>query len=123
MGLQDPSVGPDDLAPGKPLLVLNVLDRAVTTSGDYRRFTTVQGQRQSHIMDTRSGRGADALASVTILAPDATTADALATAVSVLGPEKGMALIERVPDTEAILLTQDNLTDPLLSTGASAYFQ
>ncbi len=122
VGLQDPNVGPDDLAPGKPLLVLKVLDRAVTTSGDYRRFTTVKGQRQSHIMDTRSGRGADSLASVTIIAADATTADALATAVSVLGAQKGMALIEKIPDTEAILITHGD-AKPVFSSGAKAYVQ
>lgn len=123
VGLQDPNVAPDDLGPRKPLFVLNVLDKAVTTSGDYRRFATVKGQRQSHIMDTRSGRGADALVSVTIIAPDATSADALATAVSVLGLEKGLALIEQIPDTEAILLTHENPAEPLFSTGALAYVQ
>lgn len=123
VGLQDPNIGPEDLGPAKPLFVLKVLDRAVTTSGDYRRFTTVKGQRQSHIMDTRSGRGADALASVTIIAPDATTADALATAVSVLGAEKGMALIEQTPDTEAILITHEKDAKPLFSSGAKAYIQ
>lgn len=123
VGLQDPNVSPDDMAAGTPLLVLKVLDRAVTTSGDYRRFATVKGQRQSHIMDTRSGRGSDALASVTIIAPDATSADALATAVSVLGLEKGLALIEQVPDTEAILIPRGENTKPVFSTGATAYVQ
>lgn len=123
VGLQDPNVGSEDLGPGKPLFVLKVLDKAVTTSGDYRRFTTVKGRRQSHIMDTRSGRGADALASVTIIAPEATTADALATAVSVLGPDKGMALIERTPDTEAILITHEKGARPMFSSGAETHIQ
>jgi thiamine biosynthesis lipoprotein len=123
VGLQDPNISPDDIAAGKPLFVLKVMDRAVTTSGDYRRFATVKGRRQSHIMDTRSGRGADALASVTIIAPDATSADALATAVSVLGLEKGLALIEQVPDTEAILIPHGENTKPVFSTGAQAYVQ
>ncbi len=123
VGLQDPNVAPDDMATGKPLFVLKVLDRAVTTSGDYRRFATVKGRRQSHIMDTRSGRGADALASVTIIAPDATSADALATAVSVLGLENGLALIEQVPDTEAIFIPHGQNAKPVFSTGAQAYVQ
>ncbi len=123
VGLQDPNVAPDDMATGKPLFVLEVRDRAVTTSGDYRRFATVKGQRQSHIMDTRSGRGADALASVTIIAPDATSADALATAVSVLGLEKGLALIEQVPDTEAILIGHQKDAQAIFTTGAEAYLQ
>ena len=123
VGLQDPNVAPDDMTAGKPLFVLKVMDRAVTTSGDYRRFATVKGRRQSHIMDTRSGRGADALASVTIIAPDATSADALATAVSVLGLDKGLALIEQVPDTEAILILHGENTNLVFSSGARAYVQ
>jgi thiamine biosynthesis lipoprotein len=123
VGLQDPNVAPDDMATGKPLFVLEVRDRAVTTSGDYRRFATVKGQRQSHIMDTRSGRGADALASVTIIAPDATSADALATAVSVLGLEKGLALIEQVPAPAAILIGHQKAAQAIFPTGAEAYLQ
>ncbi len=121
IGLQDPDVAPDDLSSGKPLLVLKVADGAVTTSGGYRRFTESGGQRESHIMDAHTGHGASQLASVTIIAPDATTADALATAVSVLGREKGMALIEELPDTEAILIPSGQDSEPVFSTGAAAY--
>jgi thiamine biosynthesis lipoprotein len=121
VGLQDPTVAPDDMATDKLLMALNVSDAAVTTSGDYRRFTEVRGERQSHIMDTESGRGANTLVSVTIIAPDALTADALATAVSVLGPEKGMALIERLPHTEAILIPNQSDAQPIFTTGARAY--
>jgi thiamine biosynthesis lipoprotein len=121
VGLQDPTVAPDDLAANKLLLILKVTDAAVTTSGDYRRFTEVQGERQSHIMDRESGRGAGKLVSVTIIAPDAAAADALATAVSVLGAEKGLALIEQVPNTEAILIPNQKDPQPVFSTGARAY--
>lgn len=119
IGLQDPSVDENDPA-GEPLLVLRVNDAAVTTSGDYRRFTRVKGEKQSHILDTRTGRGAARLASVTIMAPDAMTADALATAVSVLGPEEGLALIERTPGVEAILIPAGDLR-PVFSSNARAY--
>lgn len=121
VGLQDPAVAPDDMATDKLLMALNVTDAAVATSGDYRRFTEVQGQRQSHIMDTQSGRGANTLISVTVIAPDALTADALATAVSVLGPEKGLALIEPLPHTEAILIPNQPDPQPIFTTGARAY--
>jgi len=123
VGLQDPTVAPDDVATDKLLMTLNVTDRAVTTSGDYRRFTRVRGEKQSHIMDAQSGKGAAKLVSVTIVAPDATGADALATAVSVLGAEKGLALIERLPDTEAILIPNQPDAQPVLSTGAEAYIR
>jgi thiamine biosynthesis lipoprotein len=121
VGLQDPTVAPDDMATNKLLLTLSIPDAAVTTSGDYRRFTEVQGRKQSHILDAESGRGAGKLVSVTIIAPDALTADALATAVSVLGLDKGSALIERLPDTEAILIPNQPDAQPVFTTGARAY--
>lgn len=121
VGLQDPTVAPDDLSTDKLLMTLKVTDAAVTTSGDYRRFVQIQGEKQSHIMDTQTGRGAAKLVSVTIIAPDATSADALATAVSVLGVEKGLALIEQLPDTEAILIPHAAEPEPLFTSGAKTY--
>jgi len=121
IGLQDPAQAGEDLAGGEPLLVLQLSDAAVTTSGDYRRYTTVAGERQSHIMDTHTGRGANQFASVTIIAPDATTADALPTAVSVLGPQKGLALIETVDQVEAVLIPAQPDAELVFSKGATAY--
>lgn len=123
IGLQNPNVAPDELDATAPLLVLDVSDQAVTTSGDYRRFTMVKGQKQSHIMDAVSGKGADKLVSVTIIAQDATSADALATAVSVLGLEKGLALIEQVPATEAILIPNQPNAPLIKTSGAEAYIE
>jgi thiamine biosynthesis lipoprotein len=120
IGLQDPNVSPDDLN-AKPLLVLAITDQSVATSGGYRRFTTVSGARQSHIIDAATGRSAAKLASDTIIAADATAADALSTAVNVLGPDAGLALIERLPDTEAILIPAGKGAKPLFSAGAKAY--
>ena len=121
IGLQDPNVAPDELGTKKPLLVLTITDESVATSGDYRRFTKVQGERQSHVLDAHTGRGAAKLTSVTVIAPDATSADALSTAVNVLGSEAGMALIERVPETEAILIPPGRDTQVLYSAGVHAY--
>jgi thiamine biosynthesis lipoprotein len=123
IGLQDPAVGPDDLSSGIPLLVLKVSDAAVTTSGHYRRYVEVDGHKQSHIVDSMTGKGADKLVSVTVIAPDATTADALATAVSVLGPEKGLALIEQLDNVEAILIPSGSGAKPVFSAGAAAYVE
>ncbi len=123
IGLQDPNVAPDDLGGVKPLLVLALQDESVATSGDYRRFTKVQGEKQSHILDTHTGRGASKLTSVTILAPDAITADALSTAVSILGREKGLALIESLPNIEAILIPAGPAADLIFSPGAAAHVQ
>jgi thiamine biosynthesis lipoprotein len=121
IGLQDPNVAPDDLGSTQPLFVLKVTDRAVTTSGNYRRFTVAGGERESHIMDSETGHGANELASVTIIAPDATTADALATAVSVMGLDKGLALVEKLPDIEAILIPSGPNAELVFSTRAVAY--
>lgn len=76
-----------------PLLVLAVHDRAVCTSGDYRRFVTVQGRRLSHIVDPRTGMPVDATPSVTVIASKAVIADGWATALSVLGPP-GLRLLK-----------------------------
>jgi thiamine biosynthesis lipoprotein len=110
IGLEDPTEpqGGDQTlasAAGRVLLVLKLTNAAVATSGGYRRFVLIEGKRYSHIMNRVSGESAEGLSSVTIIAQNATDADALATAVSVMGPEKGLALIEKIPNTEAILIT------------------
>ena len=89
------------------LLKLRLNDRAVATSGDYRRFVVIDGQPHSHIVDPMRRDGAEGLTSVTILAPRALDADAMATAVSVMGPEKGLQWVETQDGIEAILVESD----------------
>jgi FAD:protein FMN transferase len=72
---------------------LRVSDAAVCTSGDYERTTASPGSH--HILDPRTGASPDAVASVTVVAPTAMAADALATAAFVLGPREGLALLAR----------------------------
>ncbi len=118
IGVQDPqrlSDNPDDQNILSTLLLQN---QAVTTSGNYRKFVTVKGKRTSHIIDPNSAEGADSLISVTIIAPTGIAADALATAVSVMGLEKGLALIETLKDTDAIIITAANPKEPVYSSGA-----
>jgi thiamine biosynthesis lipoprotein len=105
IGLQNPAKTKDWLGTGTPLMILKIIDGAVTTSGDYRRFALIEGKKYSHILNRATGRGTGEPSSVTIIAKTAIDADALATAVTVLGPEKGLALIETLPDTEAILIS------------------
>jgi len=121
VGLQDPNVAPDELGGSKLLLVLTLTDESVATSGDYRRFVKVQGSKESHIIDTGTGKGAHKLVSDTIIASNAVTADALSTAVNVLGPEAGLALVESIPDVEAILIPVGRDAQPIFSSGAKAY--
>ncbi|MEO7775779.1 MAG: FAD:protein FMN transferase [Steroidobacteraceae bacterium] len=75
---------------------VDLTDRAVASAGDYRRFFIADGRQYSHIIDPVSGVPVGhALASVTVLAADCLTADALATALLVLGPEAGLAHARR----------------------------
>ncbi len=94
--------------PGAVEALLPLADTAVSTSGDYERyFETAAGNRVHHILNPRTGRPAEPLSSVTVIAPDATTSDALSTSVFVLGPESGMALIESLDGIEAVLIDRD----------------
>jgi thiamine biosynthesis lipoprotein len=102
VGVQDPRY-PEDRT--RLFTAVHVRDQAVVTSGHYARGYTVEGRRFSHIVDPRTGRPVDTrLASVTVVAPDAAMADGLATAIAVLGVEKGMELVEKTAGVECLLL-------------------
>jgi FAD:protein FMN transferase len=92
---------------GRPDRFLNLANAAVATSGDASQHVEIDGVRYSHIVDPRSGMGLTTLSSVTVLAPDGMTADALASAVSVLGPQRGIELIETIDGAEAYVVTRD----------------
>jgi thiamine biosynthesis lipoprotein len=77
---------------------------AIATSGDYDRYFEVEGRRFSHLLDPRTGWPAEDLYAVTVVAPNATAADALSTAVFVLGSDKGMALLSDCPGVEGVLI-------------------
>ena len=95
-----PAVGDGTAArdTGEHLLLTHA---AVTTSGDAFQAVEIDGRRYSHIVDPRTGLGVVGPAAVTVVAPDCTTADALATAASVLGPEKAAAVIAGMPGSAA----------------------
>ncbi|MEM8669117.1 MAG: DUF2271 domain-containing protein [Planctomycetota bacterium] len=79
----------------------------VATSGGYRRGHLNAGERQSHIIDPRSGQSVSEVASVTVIAPNATDADASATAVSVLGASDGIKLIEGLDGYHCLVVLND----------------
>lgn len=93
---------------GSILGTFNVTDKAISTSGDYEKFFIINGERHSHIIDPRTGYPVKGIVSVTIVADSATRADALSTGVFVLGLEKGMELIEKLPDVEGVIIYEDN---------------
>ncbi len=88
--------------------MIPLVDSALSTSGDYERYFIKDGEHYHHILNPKTGRSAKQLRSVTVIGPDATTTDALSTSVFVLGPVKGMALINRLPGIEAVLIDQQN---------------
>ncbi|MDB5291597.1 MAG: thiamine biosynthesis lipoprotein ApbE [Phycisphaerales bacterium] len=84
-----------------PATYANLQDYGVSTSGDTERFVIIDGVRYSHIIDPATGLGLTDRICVNAIAPDDTVADWLAAAVCIMGPEKGLALIERTPGAAA----------------------
>jgi len=89
---------------GEVLAVLPLEETAVSTSGDYERFFLAGGARYHHIIDPRSGRSPDRIRSVTILAPDGLTSEALSKSVFVLGLEAGMRLVDAQPGVDVVVI-------------------
>jgi len=86
------------------LTILELLNRAVATSGDYMKFFVVEEKTYSHLIDPRTGSPiSNDVCSVTVIADNCTEADALATAISALGTQDGLKLIESLPAAEAII--------------------
>lgn len=104
VGVVDPRRSQDN-AP--PLTHLLLRDRAVASSGSYERPYTIGDRRHSPVMDPRNGRPADGVLGATVVAPDAVTADALSTALCVLGPREGLALVARVARAECLIVASD----------------
>jgi len=103
VGLQDPR-GPANTL----FAAIELTDAAFSTSGDYERFFMRDGRRYHHLLDPDTGEPASRSRSVTIMAKNSASADGLATGVFVLGAEQGMALIEKLPDVEGVIVTSDN---------------
>lgn len=100
IGLQDPR-GNDSFAE------LEVRDAAFSTSGDYEHFFMADGRRYHHIIDPRTGYPATASRAVSVLAPDALTAEGL-TKILFIGGAPGSAALARHPGSEAVIVTSDN---------------
>ena len=107
VGVQDPFASE---ASGGYFAVIEASDITVETSGPYQKFFMDHGKRYHHIMDPRTGAPAETgLEQVTLLLPlDTTLSDGLSTSCFILGLEKGMALVESLPDAAAIFVTSDH---------------
>ncbi len=91
----------------KVIGTIDIFNGAVATSGDYERFFIKDGIRYHHIMDPKTGFPASKVRAVTIVADNGTMADALSTAVFVMGLEDGMNLIEKLPDIQGLIIDEN----------------
>jgi thiamine biosynthesis lipoprotein len=97
--------------PEKIMARISLSDTAVATSGDYEKFFIHQGKRYHHILNPKTGFPAEGCQSVTLLYKEGIMADALATAIFVLGPEKGYALCQRRKGVDCLILDKEgNIT-------------
>ena len=110
IGIQDPRISQRIMAK------MLVSDTAIATSGDYEKFFMYQGKRYHHIFNPRDGLPADGCQSVTIVCKEGMTADGLATAVFVLGPEKGYSLCQKLKGVDCLIVDKEGkiITSPRL---------
>jgi thiamine biosynthesis lipoprotein len=95
-----------DAENGNSMALLSIRDRAVATSGDYRRGVQIAAHHYSHIVDPRTGLPADQVISSTVIARDPAQAGALATALSVLTPEESALLVAKMPAVDFLIVTR-----------------
>jgi FAD:protein FMN transferase len=103
VGVRDPRGGPRDIIARMP-----IEDHAFSTAGDYERAFVLNGKRYHHIIDPKTGYPATASRGVTIFAPSAFLADALDDSVFILGPKKGMQLVDSYPDCATMIIDAHN---------------
>ena len=101
VGIRDPR------AEGRMVTRLPLADESISTSGDYERYFEEDGVRYHHILVPGTGKSASEVRSATIIGPDATQTDGLSTTVFVLGVERGMELVSRLPGIEAVIVDKD----------------
>ncbi len=103
----------DPFDPGVIRRRIAVSNTSVATSGNYFRFREIDGRRIGHILDPRTGRPPAFQGSVTVLSPDAAMADALATALFVMGPEVGIRFAEAVEGVDVLYVTRSGIISTL----------
>jgi FAD:protein FMN transferase len=96
---------PDD--PNKVVTRIPLSDAAMSTSGDYERYFDENGVRYHHIIDPRTGHSASKVRSATIIGPTATQTDGMSKTAFVLGAEKALEIINRMPEYDAVFVNPD----------------
>jgi thiamine biosynthesis lipoprotein len=99
----------------EPFATLEMRDGTFSTSGDYERSFMKDGVRYHHLLDPATGQPARGCRSVTIVTNRAVMADVLSSGVFIMGPQSGMALIEKLPDVEGVIVTAEN--EVMVSSG------
>lgn len=117
IGIRNPSKD----AENKILMKLELTDMAVSTSGNYERFYKIAGKKFSHIFNPQTETSADIISSDTVICPDGTQADALSTAVNVMGTAKGLELIQKIQNTEVIIIPLEDKSKMIKSKGAEKF--
>ena len=102
IGIADPD------ASRHPFSSLNITNMAVATSGNYEKYVVIDGKKYSHTIDPKTGLPVSGIKSVTIIAPNAELADALATPVMVMGIQAGLHLINQLPHISCIIIDDNN---------------
>lgn len=115
LGIADPR------KPTQSFGTLDLIDGTFSTSGDYERAFVQDGVRYHHLIDPSTGYPAKGTRSVTVVTNQPVLADGLSTGVFILGPSRGMALVERLPDVEAVIVTESNQV--LVSSGLQGKFR
>lgn len=100
-------IAPLEKVNGPPSKILEIQNAGVATSGDAFQFVEIAGKRYSHIVDPKTGLGLTERSSVSVIAPTGMESDSLASAVSVLGPELGLKLIESTEKAAALIVAGD----------------
>lgn len=109
-----------DRPPERFILLKNA---AVSTSGDSRQHLIVDGKRYSHIIDPHTGYGIAGRSSVSVIAKSGIDADSIASAVSILGPEKGLKLVEETPGAAALMIVDEEGTQKSYTSSRFADFE
>ncbi len=104
IGIADPKKKKDEQTDTDMLAWLPLENTAIVTSGDYERYALIDGKRYAHIIDPRTGWPVAGLKSVSIVCPDAELADALATAVFVMGQKIGLHLVNQLEGVECLIV-------------------
>ena len=109
-----------DQPPERFILLKNA---AVSTSGDSRQHLVVEGKRYSHIIDPQTGYGIQGRSSVSVIAPRGIDADSIASAVSILGPEKGLKLVEDTPGAAVLMIVEEDGVQKTFTSKRFAEFE